>query len=79
VLLSDGDDNNSRYTRDQALEMAQKADAVIYAISTNLTKIESFCCDFVANTTSGQVVRCWTVLIRGSLDLPARHLRLRKE
>ena len=34
-MLSDGDDNNSRYTRDQALEMAQKADAVIYAISTN--------------------------------------------
>lgn len=41
VVLSDGDDNNSRYTRDQALEMAQKADAVIYAISTNLSRIES--------------------------------------
>lgn len=41
ILLSDGDDNNSRYTRDQALEMAQKADAVIYAISTNLSRIES--------------------------------------
>lgn len=41
VMLSDGDDNNSRHTRDQALEMAQKADAVIYAISTNLSKIES--------------------------------------
>ena len=41
VILSDGDDNNSRYTRDQALEMAQKADAVIYAISTNFSKIES--------------------------------------
>jgi Ca-activated chloride channel homolog len=41
VLLSDGDDNNSRYTRDQALEMAQKADAVIYAISTNLSKVET--------------------------------------
>jgi Ca-activated chloride channel homolog len=41
VLLSDGDDNNSRHTRDQALEMAQKADAVIYAISTNLSRIES--------------------------------------
>jgi Ca-activated chloride channel homolog len=41
VMRSDGDDNNSRYTRDQALEMAQKADAVIYAISTNLSKIES--------------------------------------
>jgi len=41
VILSDGDDNNSRYTRDQALEMAQKADAVIYAISTNLSRIET--------------------------------------
>ncbi len=41
IILSDGDDNNSRYTRDQALEMAQKADAVIYAISTNLSRIES--------------------------------------
>jgi VWFA-related protein len=35
IVLSDGDDNNSRYSRDQALEMAQKADVVIYAISTN--------------------------------------------
>jgi VWFA-related protein len=41
IILGDGDDNNSRFTRDQALEMAQKADAVIYAISTNLSKIES--------------------------------------
>jgi VWFA-related protein len=41
VVLSDGDDNNSRYTRDQALEMAQKADTVIYAISTNISRIES--------------------------------------
>ena len=37
VVLSDGDDNQSRYTRDQALEMAQKADVVIYTISTNIT------------------------------------------
>ena len=35
VILSDGDDNQSRYTREQALEMAQKADVVIYTISTN--------------------------------------------
>lgn len=41
VILSDGDDNQSRYTRDQALEMAQKADAVIYTISTNITRIQS--------------------------------------
>lgn len=37
IILSDGDDNVSRYTREQALEMAQKADVVIYTISTNYT------------------------------------------
>ena len=41
VVVSDGDDNQSQYTRDQALEMAQKADVVVYAISTNISKIES--------------------------------------
>ncbi len=41
VIVSDGDDNQSRYSRDQALEMAQKADVVLYAISTNITRIES--------------------------------------
>ena len=41
VVLSDGEDNQSRYSRDQALEMAQKADVVIYAISTNISRIES--------------------------------------
>jgi len=40
VIVSDGDDNQSNYTRDQALEMAQKADVVLYAISTNRSKIE---------------------------------------
>ena len=35
VILSDGDDNQSRYSRDQALELAQIADVVIYTISTN--------------------------------------------
>ena len=40
ILISDGDDTQSRYTRDQALEMAQKADTVIYAISTNITREE---------------------------------------
>ena len=41
IILGDGEDNNSRYTRDQALEIAQKADVVIYTISTNITKIET--------------------------------------
>jgi VWFA-related protein len=41
VVLSDGEDNQSRYSRDQALEMAQKADVVIYTISTNITHNET--------------------------------------
>lgn len=38
VILSDGEDTASKYTRDQALEMAQKSDTVVYAISTNTTR-----------------------------------------
>jgi VWFA-related protein len=41
ILVSDGEDNQSRYSRDQALEMAQKADVVIYAISTNISRIDT--------------------------------------
>lgn len=41
VLIGDGDDNASRYTRDQSLEFCQKAGVVIFAISTNITKVES--------------------------------------
>ncbi len=41
ILVTDGEDNQSRFSRDQALEMAQKADVVIYAISTNTSRIES--------------------------------------
>ena len=41
VVMTDGDDNYSHYTRDQALEMAQKAEVAIYAISTNVTRDET--------------------------------------
>lgn len=41
VVLSDGEDNESRYSRDQALEMAQRADTVVYTISTNISHIET--------------------------------------
>jgi Ca-activated chloride channel family protein len=41
VILSDGEDNESRTSRDQALEMAQRADTVIYTISTNISHIET--------------------------------------
>ena len=39
VVLSDGDDNDSSKSREQALEMAHKADVVIYTISTNISRI----------------------------------------
>jgi len=35
IVISDGYDTNSRYSLSEALEMAQKRDVVIYAISTN--------------------------------------------
>jgi Ca-activated chloride channel homolog len=57
VILSDGDDNLSHYTRDQALEMAQKAEVAIYAISTNVTRDESEgdkVLKYLAKETGGQ-------------------------
>jgi VWFA-related protein len=41
VILSDGDDNQSNYTRDQALERALKDQVTLYAISTNINGVES--------------------------------------
>jgi Ca-activated chloride channel homolog len=37
ILLSDGDDNQSHVTREEAIEMAQRAEVVVYTISTNLS------------------------------------------
>jgi VWFA-related protein len=37
ILLSDGDDNQSHVTREEAIDMAQRADVIVYTISTNLT------------------------------------------
>lgn len=35
IVVSDGEDNQSEYSRAQAIEMAQRADVIIYAISTD--------------------------------------------
>src|SRR5271166_5740619 len=35
VILSDGEDNQSEHTRTQAIEMAERAEVLIYAISTD--------------------------------------------
>ncbi len=40
ILVSDGDDNQSRALRQEAIDMAQKAGVIIYAISTNLSNIK---------------------------------------
>jgi Ca-activated chloride channel homolog len=37
IVLSDGDDNLSHVTREEAIEMAQRAEAIIYTISTNVS------------------------------------------
>jgi VWFA-related protein len=36
ILVSDGDDNQSRILRQEAIEMAQRAGVIVYTISTNL-------------------------------------------
>ena len=37
ILVSDGEDNQSRITREQAIEIAQRAEVIVYAISTNVS------------------------------------------
>ena len=36
ILLSDGEDNQSHVSREEAIEMAQRADVIVYTISTNV-------------------------------------------
>ncbi len=37
ILLSDGDDNLSHVTREEAIDMAQRAEVIVYTISTNIS------------------------------------------
>ena len=41
ILLSDGEDNQSRVTRDDAIEEAERAEVIVYAISTNVSGTKS--------------------------------------
>jgi VWFA-related protein len=41
ILLSDGEDNQSRVLREEAVEMAERAEVIIYAISTNISGVKS--------------------------------------
>ncbi len=58
ILLSDGEDNQSRVTREQAIEMAQRAEVIVYAISTNISGIKTRgdkVLERFAETTGGRV------------------------
>ena len=37
ILLSDGEDNQSHVTREEAIDMAQRAEVIVYTISTNIS------------------------------------------
>jgi Ca-activated chloride channel homolog len=37
ILLSDGEDNQSHVTREEAIEMAARAETIVYTISTNIS------------------------------------------
>ncbi len=37
ILFSDGEDNQSHVTREEAIEMAQRAEVIVYTISTNIS------------------------------------------
>ena len=41
ILLSDGDDNQSRHSREEAIEAALRAEVLIYVISTDVTESNS--------------------------------------
>src|SRR5215472_2624108 len=41
ILPSDGEDNQSRVTRDDAIEEAQRAEVIVYTISTNVSGTKS--------------------------------------
>lgn len=53
IILSDGRDNESKHSLDEALAMAQRAEAIIFAVSTNRTGEEEHG-DKVLNTLASQ-------------------------
>ncbi|MGB8261174.1 MAG: VWA domain-containing protein, partial [Terracidiphilus sp.] len=59
VLVSDGDDNQSRVHEDEAIKMCQRSETIVYAISTNWTpsrgKGDKVLQD-IAEATGGQVL-----------------------
>ncbi len=58
IVISDGQDNQSEHTREDALAMAQRADVTLYTISTNRSGAEGRgdkVLDYLAKKTGGRV------------------------
>src|SRR5690348_1690526 len=57
ILLSDGEDNQSRVTRDDAIEEAERDDVIVYTISTNVSGTKTRgdkILEAIANATGGR-------------------------
>jgi Ca-activated chloride channel family protein len=58
IIVSDGQDNFSQHSREEALSMAEKAEATIYSISTNYSGIQTRgdkVLDYLSKETGGRV------------------------
>jgi len=77
IVVSDGQDNFSEHSREEAVSMAQKAEATIYAISTNWTGIDTRgdkVLAQLAKETGGQMFQP-----REASDLAVDYKRIAKE
>ena len=57
ILLSDGEDNSSHVTRDEAIDMAARADTIVYTISTNISGMKGVgdkVLQHIADSTGGR-------------------------
>jgi VWFA-related protein len=63
ILLSDGDDNQSKHTREQAIEAALRAEVIIYIINTAVTE---------SNTKGEKVLNRYAEATGGRVFFPLR-------
>jgi VWFA-related protein len=57
ILLSDGEDNSSHVSRDEAIDMAARADTIVYTISTNISGMKGVgdkVLQHIADSTGGR-------------------------
>jgi Ca-activated chloride channel homolog len=57
ILLSDGEDNSSHVTREEAIEMAERAEVIVYTISTNISGMKGAgdkVLEHIADATGGR-------------------------